>query len=115
LSDQLAYASGTTIYKFSEQGLGSSTFVESPREKLKTTVFPNPIQDKLTIEIEFPAADHLRMELYDANGRRIKLIQKADIPEQSTQKYTVDFPYAPGVYYINLHTNTGRQNIKVVK
>jgi hypothetical protein len=111
----LAYASGTTIYKFSEQGLGTGTFVESPRENLKATIFPNPIQDKLTIEIEFPEADHLRLELYDANGRRLKVLVKADITEQSTQKYTVDFPYSAGVYYINLHTNTGRQTMKVVK
>lgn len=115
LSDQLAYASGTTIYKFSEQGLGTGTFVESPRENLKATIFPNPIQDKLTIEIEFPEADHLRLELYDANGRRLKVLVKADIAEQSIQKYTVDFPYSAGVYYINLHTNTGRQTMKVVK
>ena len=115
LSDQLAYASGSTIYKFSEQGLGSGTFIESPREKLKATIFPNPIQDKLTIEIQFSEADHLRLELYDASGRRIKLLVKADIAEKSTQKYQFDFPYAAGIYYVNLHTNTGRQTMKVVK
>ena len=115
LSDHLAYASGKTIYKYSDQGLGTSTFVESPREKLQATVSPNPIQDNLTIQIEFPAADHLRLELYDANGRRIKLLVKEDIDRQSTQKYSFDFPYPKGVYYVNLHTNTGRQSLKVVK
>ncbi len=115
LSDQLAYASGSTIYKFSEQGLGLGTFIESPREKLKANIFPNPIQDKLTIEIQFSEADHLRLELYDASGRRIKLLVKADIAEKSTQKYQFDFPYAAGIYYVNLHANTGRQTMKVVK
>lgn len=115
LSDQLAYASGKTIYKYSDQGLGNADFQESPRQNLKAEVYPNPIQDKLAIQIEFPAADHLRLELYDANGRRIKLLVKADIASKSTQKYQFDFPYAAGIYYVNLHTNTGRQSLKVVK
>ncbi|MEN9322330.1 MAG: hypothetical protein RL699_110 [Bacteroidota bacterium] len=115
LNDQLAYASGKTIYKYSDQGLGNTDFQESPRQNLKAEVYPNPIQDKLAIQIEFPAADHLRLELYDANGRRIKLLVKADITSKSTQKYQFDFPYAAGIYYVNLHTNTGRQSLKVVK
>ena len=115
LSDQLAYASGKTIYKYSDQGLGNADFHESPRQNLRVTVNPNPIQDKLVLQIEFPAADHLRLELYDAHGRRIKLLVKDDILQSSTQKYEFDFPYAPGIYFVNLHTNTGRQSCKVVK
>ena len=34
---------------------------------------------------------------------------------EEVKEYEFDFPYAKGIYIINLHTNTGRQSIKVLK
>lgn len=115
IHDDLAYASGSTIYKFSDSPLGTSAFAEKVRTPLKAAVNPNPVKDKLNVTIEFTEADHLRLELYDASGRRIKELQRDDIAGKGRKNYTFDFPYASGVYLINLHTNTGRQSIKFVK
>lgn len=115
LGDNLAYASGGTIYKFSDTTLGNSNFTERPRVPLNASINPNPVRDKLTVTIEFTEPDHLRLELYDASGRRIKELQRDNIDAAGKKSYTFDFPYTPGIYLVNLHTNTGRQSIKFVK
>jgi len=115
LNDNLAYASGTTIYKFSDDNLGTNTFVEQDRIPLKAFVKTNPIKDKLNLSIEFNESDHAIIELYDSLGHLIKELKQDTINKASTKEYTFDFPYASGVYFINLHTNTGRQSIKVIK
>lgn len=115
LNDNLAYASGTTVYKFSDANLGTNTFVEQDRIPLKVFVKPNPIKDKVNLSIEFNESDHAIIELYDSLGHLIKELKQDTINKASTKEYTFDFPYASGVYFINLHTNTGRQSIKVIK
>lgn len=115
ISDQLAYAAGSTVYKFSELPLGTGDFKETPRIPLKAYVEPNPVKDKLNIRIEFNGSDHLNLELYDAAGHHIKLLQRDNITAAASKSYSFDFPYASGVYLLDIHTNTGRQTIKFVK
>lgn len=115
LRDDLAYASGTTIYKFTDQNLKTNHFEEQNRIPLNAYISPNPVNDKLNLTIEFAESDHVRIELYDRLGRRIKELKIDDISSASKKTYTFDFPYSKGVYIINLHTNTGRQSIKFIK
>jgi photosystem II stability/assembly factor-like uncharacterized protein len=115
INDNLAYASGTTIYKYSDGNLGVNNFQESNRVPLKVRVQPNPIVDKLSVTIEFPDADHLVMELYDNMGKRLRELKLEEIQKASRKTYEFDFPYPSGVYYVNVHCNTGRQSVKVVK
>jgi len=115
INDNVAYACGTTIYKMTNGSMGTSDFQELARVPLKVRVSPLPIKDKLNMEIDFKGNDHLLMELYDANGQFIKRLKLDVINEASTKKYSFDFPYANGVYFVNLHTNTGRQSVKIIK
>jgi hypothetical protein len=68
-------------------------------EHLKVEVLPNPIKDKLQITVEFNESDHL-IELYTILGQQLKVLR-----EYSLSIYSFDFPYAPGIYIVNLHTN----------
>jgi photosystem II stability/assembly factor-like uncharacterized protein len=115
INDELGYASGTTIYKFTNQNLKTNDFEEQNRIPLKAYINPNPVNDKLNMTIEFTENDHIRIELYDNLGRLIKELQKDDIKSASQKTYSFDFPYSKGVYIINLHNNTGRQSIKFIK
>ena len=115
INDNLAYASGTGIYKFSDESLGNASFNEQARTKLKASVAPNPVKDKLTITIEFVDNDHVVLELYDVTGKRIKSLQRDDIAKASKKTYSFDFPYPSGTYFVNIHTNTGRQAVKFIK
>lgn len=109
-----AYASGSTIYKMSSI-LSNSDFEEQDRVDLKIKVSPNPLSDKLNIKIDFLAEDHILIDLYDSNGKLVKNLIKDDINSAGTKSYTFDFPYSAGTYFIDFHTNTGRQSYKIIK
>lgn len=109
-----AYASGTTIYKMSSI-LSNSDFNEQDRVNLDVKVSPNPLTDKLNIEINFLAEDHMLIDLYDANGKLVKKLIKDDITTVGRKNYTFDFPYPSGTYFIDFHNNTGRQSSKIIK
>ncbi len=115
LNDNLAYASGATVYKFSTGTLETERFVERDRVSLNAFVRTNPIKDKLKLTIEFKESDHLIIELYDVYGKLIEELKHDIIDKEVIKEYEFDFPYAKGIYIINLHTNTGRQSIKVLK
>ncbi len=115
INDQLAYASGTTIYKLSDTNLRTPKFLEGNRAALNAYVIPNPIKDKLNLTVIFDKIDHIVIELYDESGRFIKMLQKDEIKKAETMNYTFDFPYPRGIYILNLHNDTGRQSVKFVK
>lgn len=114
MSPTLAYACGTTIYKMTPS-MAVPQFTEQPRKPLQVTIAPMPITNKLQIEITFLGVDHLNLGLYDQQGKRITTLLIDEINGAGKKEYSFDFPYADGVYYLNLHTNTGRQSVKIVK
>ena len=114
VNDNLAYACGTTIYKMTNN-LVVNQFHELARIPLSVKIAPNPIKDKLNLEIDFKGVDHLVLGLYTETGQFIKQLKLDEIFGSGIQKYSFDFPYANGVYFLNLHTNTGRQSIKIIK
>jgi len=114
VNNDVAYACGTTIYKMTNN-LAVNQFQEQARIPLTVRVAPNPIKDKLNLEIDFRGNDHLMLGLYSATGQFIKQLKLDEIEAASTKRYTFDFPYPNGVYFLNLHTNTGRQSVKITK
>lgn len=114
INNDVAYACGTTIYKMTNN-LAVNQFQELARVPLVVRVAPNPIKDKLNLEIDFRGNDHLMLGLYSETGQFIKQLKLDEIEAAGTKKYSFDFPYANGVYFLNLHTNTGRQSVKVTK
>ncbi|HLF51124.1 T9SS type A sorting domain-containing protein [Flavobacterium sp.] len=111
----IAYASGTTIYKYSDPNLSVADFEEHARVPLDIKISPNPVKDKLNIKIDFLASDHVVIELYSSSGQLIKKLMRDTIDTMSTKNYTFDFSYPSGTYIINFHTNTGRQSVKIIK
>ena len=114
VNDNLAYACGTTVYKMTNT-FDVNEFQEHARIPLNVRVSPNPIKDKLNLEIDFRGNDHLVLELYAVDGKLIKQLKLDIIEAAGTKRYTFDFPYASGIYILNLHTNTGRQSVKITK
>ncbi len=114
-NDHFGVAAGASVYKFSDQPLATTAPKGNARTPLKASIEPNPVTDKLSIKIEFPESDHMRLELFDAAGRLIKELQRDAIQTAGTKYYHFDFPYASGVYFVSIHTATGKQAIKFVK
>lgn len=114
VNNSVAFASGTGIYKMTPT-LNTTDFQEQARIPLVVRVSPNPVKDRLNLEVDFIGADHLVLELYSVSGQLIKELKLDLIESAGTKRYSFDFPYPNGNYILNLHTNTGRQSVKITK
>lgn len=75
-------------------------------------IYPNPLREKLTIDVKLPEEQEVQMQLYDSTGKLIY-----EIPMHSTQnkKYYFNLPGLPsGVYYVTVTNGTDRVSKKVV-
>lgn len=114
LSPDLAYAAGGNLYWFGK-GLSVNTITESDKKALSVVLAPNPVKDELKISIDFQHSDNLVAELYDESGRFVKELTTDKIEQEGSREYVIEFPYPPGVYSINIHTNNGRRSLGVIK
>ncbi|WP_223609417.1 YCF48-related protein [Chryseobacterium sp. OSA05B] len=116
VNNNLAFAAGSNIYKMTR---GTLDVKENPGEnqerKLKVEVAPNPVKDKLNLNVYYLHTDHIVVGLYEASGKFIKNILKDDIDAKGLKKYSLDFNYPKGHYLLDVHSNLGRQSIKIIK
>jgi len=115
LSKTLAYASGNNIYKMTTTGLSTVESNDRSVKELKVEVAPNPVNDVLKLKIHYEHSDHVLVGLYDASGKFLEYILKDDIADKGIKNYTLPFKYPAGAYFMNVHSNLGRQSIKIIR
>ncbi len=86
-----------------EEGSGVSSLNELAARGYDVTLFPNPVSDVLTVDIETnKVVDGLLMQVFDVSGKKIE----ESIINQSLS--TFDFSaYAQGVYRLSLTSEEG--------
>ncbi len=114
LNNNIAYACGQSIYKLTSN-LSVSNFQNHSYQPTSIKVNPNPIVDKLNIEIDFLFADNLLLELYSSEGKLIKKLCKDSVTSKMKKNYTFDFDFPKGTYILNFVTNADHQSIKIIK
>jgi hypothetical protein len=75
-------------------------------------IYPNPLKEKLTIDVNLSEEEDVQMQLYDSAGKLIY-----EIPTHSTKskKYYFNMPGLPsGVYYVTVTNGTNRVSKKIV-
>jgi len=75
-------------------------------------IYPNPLKEKLTIDLDLNEEQDVQMQLYDSTGKLIY-----EIPTHPTQKkkYYFNLPGLPsGVYYVTVTNGTDRVSKKIV-
>ncbi|MDO7171825.1 YCF48-related protein [Mariniflexile sp. AS56] len=116
MSSTLAYASGATIYKFTEASLGIEATNAHSRTPLKLHIKNNPVDSYLEFDIDFDSSDHILIELYEMNGKFIRQLTRDRILATSIKSYKFSVEdLASGTYLINFHNNTGRESHKFVR
>ena len=115
VNDNVAFASGNHIYKMTTTGLATNETENEKVVNLEIDVVPNPIKDKLNLNINYLHSDHIIIGLYDLTGKYLGNILKDDISAKDLKKYSLDFKYPAGEYILAVHSNLGRQSIKIVK
>ena len=84
---------------------GTSTALEdAPRGFAVSAVdlFPNPVRDRLTVDVTLDAPGYLRVEVYDLLGRRVATLVDASVPAGMQQlRWDADGKPA-GLYLVRL-------------
>lgn len=90
---------------------------DPPKPQAKLAVFPNPVQDFVTVEFELPVADHLEINLLDIQGKLIRSFYNFDPYQQGKVRFAFDMsPLAAGAYILDIRTEKGMVlNKKLVK
>ena len=75
-------------------------------------IYPNPINEKLTIDVNLFAQDSVQMQLFDSSG---ELVYEIPMHLTQAQKYYFNMPGLPtGVYYITVTNGTSRISKRIV-
>jgi photosystem II stability/assembly factor-like uncharacterized protein len=114
LENNVAYACGASIYKL-DTTLATVNTSNQTYQPTSIKVNPNPIVDKLNIEIEYLFADNLLLEVYSSEGKLIKKLCKDSVSSKMKKNYTFDFDFPKGTYILNFVTNADHQSIKIIK
>lgn len=117
LNPDLVYASGRSLYRFRGNELSVDQIEDDTPEvkDLSVTIVPNPFSNQLNIVIDFQHTDNLIAELYDTGGRLLEQLVRDRITHPQRKHYAFDFPYSPGTYILNIHTNNGRRSLPIQK
>ena len=87
--------------------------VESiPGTNAKVTLFPNPVNDELTIKIETDIAEVFSIDFVNPQGQIVKT-QKTEKALFSNEKLNVK-GYTPGIYILKVSNNKGSATFKVI-
>ncbi len=87
----------------------SSIAIEQLSNLLEVTIFPNPTEDRITIEIPNMVTS-AEMYIYGTDG---KLLMKKDIDKSVVHMDISEFP--AGLYLVNVISNGNQKAIRLVK
>ncbi len=104
---------GRSLHKID---IGEQTATKEISEiDLKIVAFPNPFQEQVQIEFTLDKPQHIRLDLYDAQGRKVRTIFEGK-KGVSTQQFVVDTKnLVAGTYYCRVQSGGARQVISLVK
>src|SRR5690606_3307643 len=85
---------------------------EIDRSALK--VFPNPVSSSATLTVEQLVKGYVRIDLYDASGKKAKTVYDGNLPNGATV-FNIDFDHLPeGLYLLRLQSETGVVTRKII-
>lgn len=85
---------------------------ENPETSYGVTIFPNPTNNSLQIQIQDPGKAEFKISLTDLNGKQL-----LDQDIGNTTSYAIDLTkYAVSIYFLNVTTKDGKaQTFKIQK
>jgi hypothetical protein len=88
-----------TEYQFT---VVSGTSIENNLEAFTYTIFPNPVDNLLTLSYETKNNTHVRTEIFDALGRRVKMINDTELPAGRYNENIDLSSLNGGIYFLKL-------------
>ena len=116
VNNDLAYAAGYTIYKFTDETLAINSLVLESQKSMDIKFTKSPINKNIEVSIDFKVPNNLLIELYDSKGSYIKQLSRDIINTKKIKSYSFNVEsLAAGIYFIDFHSNTGRTSKKIIK
>jgi len=111
VNDTTIFATGDLIWKYN----GTEIYPPIPAKNFAwMRCYPNPVKDMLSIEISLSVSTHVMVTLFDASGRRVKVIDNAEKLKGSYQYHLNTSSLAPGSYFVVLKTHEDKQLLKII-
>lgn len=111
LDSTLGFASGASIYKFSELGMSStqpSLPTQGYDDGFSLSLAPNPVRDFLSISFDLPVRDNVRISIYSPDGRWIQEVYHERQIAPGQHRFQADCSQLqPGAYFIGVQRNHG--------
>ena len=76
-------------------------------------LYPNPATNNVTLSLELPAADNVKIEVTDITGRSIVSQQQQSLHAGAHQYNYSTQSWPAGIYLVTLQTGRGRQTLKL--
>ncbi len=114
LIDFTGSSSGTTTFALLQEGATATTTL--PSSLIRSTLYPNPARDLITLEVEsLDAAADLSLEVIDINGRTLMAsrVRALNVGQNWIPLNLTDLP--PGNYFIRLSGATGIVSKHLIK
>ncbi len=120
LSDTLAYAVGSTVYKYSIDSVGGTVWVNENQIQIIQGKFflspnyPNPFNPSTTIEFLIPTAEFVTLKVYDVLGNEVATLVNEEKP---TGSYEINFDaseLSSGIYFYKLQTGLFVETRKMI-
>ena len=117
ISPTIAYASGASIYKYTNETLSTIELLDDDFKNLEIQIANNPVKSNLEFTIYFNSVDNILIELYDSKGSFIKQLSRDIINQKGVnQKYAFNIEdLSSGTYFLNIHNNYNRESLKFIK
>jgi hypothetical protein len=81
----------------------------------KITLFPNPANQKFTLEYELIKSANVLIELFDVVGHKVKTISSNSFEEKDKHSHSVNIEdLSAGVYFVKLKINDSETTIKLI-
>ena len=81
----------------------------------KITLFPNPANQKFTLEYELIKSANVLIELFDVVGHKVKTISSNYFEEKEKHSHSVNIEdLSAGVYFVKLKINDSETTIKLI-
>ena len=113
VSDSVMFATGFQIWKYEKGKNGYTGPVTNPAI-INLYCYPNPVNGVLTINFALARSTRAVLNMYDAQGKAVKLIVNADKPAGDYQYLIHTDNLARGIYFVLLKTHEDKLGVKVL-
>lgn len=111
LDSTLAYASGNSIYKFSDTTTSSVLPPLPPSSKddgFRISLSPNPSSGYLDVQFQLAARDNIRIGIYAMDGSFLREVYHERFLSQGAYQFRADCSFLPaGNYFLGIQRNCG--------